>query len=286
MALVRLSRRLAGSGLLLAAALAVCPASAAQVWVLPHAEVRLVAAGYTRDLKRSAWEAEVELRLVNSDPRRRFHQQVQVEFVDALGKASVWKTFVSLAPGTAQHRRVRAPAKLGCSLGLEACPSIKVRVSLRKGDEQAALVEIPRTALPDDAAPPEGKPVYVGRVVGATELELLGGQRIRLLGLAAPERERKDGKNGPEDGYQAVVDFTRTSVMQGPLQLAFDGERRDQGGRWLALVSLEDGTDLNAELLRRGLARLDPQAVFSHKDDYAKLEAGARDAHLGLWKAR
>jgi endonuclease YncB( thermonuclease family) len=270
-----------GAGLLCPA-----PAPAAAVWRLSKADVSLVEAGYTRDPKHEAWEAEVELRLVNRDQRRRFHQQVQVEFVDAAGKAAGWKTFVSLAPGTAQHRRVRAPARLGCKGPLEACGALRVRISLRKGDEQAALAEIPRAELKDAEAPPVGQPVYVGRVFDGDTFELLSGQKVRLLGVDTPERERKDGKSGAEPGYREASDFTRAKVMQGPVRLAFDGERRDVYGRWLALVTLEDGSDLNAELLRLGLARRYARAEFSRKADYEKLEAEARSKGLGLWQAR
>lgn len=266
--------------------LAPAGAPAAQVWKVSHADVRLVEAGYTRDPKHGAWEAEVELRLVNRDQGRRFHQQVQVEFVDATGKASGWKTFVSLAPGTAQHRRVRTPTRLGCNGELGACPPLKVRVSLRKGDAKAELAEIPRVELRDAEAPPVGQPLYVGRVFDGDTFELLSGQKIRLLGVDTPERERKDGKGGAEPGYREAAEFTRAKVMQGPIQLAFDGERRDVYGRWLALVTLEDGSDLNAELLRRGLARRYARAEFSRKKAYEELEADARAKGLGVWKAR
>lgn len=270
--------------LLLAAASA--PLSGAEMrWDLGQAEVRLVEAGYVRDSKHQAWEAELELRVRNKDLQRRFSRNVRVEFVAADGRSAHWQSFVNLAPGSAQHRRLRAPQRLGCAGALADCPGLQVRVSLKAGDAKAALAPLPPTELAEPEAPPADTPLWVARVYDGDTFELVGGAKVRLLGVDTPERLRKDGAKGAEAGSKAASDFSRERLMAAPVRLAYDGERQDVYGRWLAQVTLADGQDLNAELLRRGLARVYARSEASRLEAYRAIEAQAREKGLGLWKA-
>jgi endonuclease YncB( thermonuclease family) len=269
-------------GLTLWAALAA--AQGAPAWSLGSTMVSLVQAGYLPADRAQAWEAELELRFYNGDLRRRFNRNVTVQFQGGGGKGSTWKAFLSLPPGTAQHRRVRVPQRLRCQGALEACPPLTVRVFADKA-AAAAQVPVPRQALQEPEAPPAGKPLWVAKVHDGDTLELLDGRKIRLLGVDAPERERGDGKPGSEPGYREAADFCRERVMNAPVTLAYDGEKRDVYGRWLAQVSLADGRDLNAELLRRGLAKTYQRSGAERLEAYKKIEAQAREQGLGLWKA-
>lgn len=268
--------------ILLAAPLGAAPA---QTWALGGAEARLLQAGYARDEAHQAWEAELELRFLNRDLRRRFNRNVVVQFVGAGGKSHSWKGFLNLAPGSAQHRRVRVPQRLRCAGALEACPPLQVRVFAGHAG-QAALVDLPRRVLDEPEAPPEGRPLWAARVYDGDTLELMDGRKVRLLGVDAPERQRRDGGPGSEPGYKEAGAFLREKALAGPVRLAYDGERRDIYGRWLAQVSTEDGIDLNAELLRRGLAKVYERSEAARLPEYKKIEAQAREQGLGLWKAR
>lgn len=270
--------------LLAALACLTAPLSAAAVtWPLGQVEARLLEAGYAQDPEHGDWEAEVELRFVNHDAKRRFNRNVTVQFVGDGGKGSAWKSFVSLGPGCAQHRRVRVPQRLACTGELSVCPRLQIRVGL-DGSDKAALAEVPRRVLEGPQAPPEGLPLWAARAYDGDTLELLDGSKLRLLGVDTPERKRKDGGRGPEPGYREALNYTRERVMAGPLRLAYDGETRDIYGRWLVQVTLEDGTDLNAELLRQGLARVYARSEAKRLDEYKKIEAQAREQGLGLWK--
>lgn len=264
--------------LLLAAGLG---AAEAGRWPLGPAEARLLQAGYVQDPRSAGWDAELELRFVNPDPRRRFKRDVLVQFKDAQGRKAVWKGFVSLAPGSAQHRRVRAPKRLRCAGPLDACPEMQVQV----GSEKAAALAVPKALLHEPEAPPAGQPLWVAKVFDGDTLELTDGRKVRLLGIDCPERERRDGLKGPEPYYREAAELTRARVLAGPVTLAYDGERRDVYGRWLAQVSLQDGSDLNAELLRAGLARVYERSEAGRLEAYKKIEAQAREKGLGLWKA-
>ena len=270
---------LARLGLALVLALPAALPAADAPWKLGPVEARVVEAGYRQDPKSRAWSVEVALRLVNKDRQRPFHQQVQVSFAGPDRQAWVWKTFVSLAPGAAQHRRVSTPPRLDCQGPLDSCPVLQVRVGLGRPGEAAAAVDIPHLVLGGDNGPPEGQPLYVAQVLEAGLLELTSGQKIRVLGLPA-----RQARPGARQGSDPALDWTWDQVMDAPLRLAYDGDRRDAAGHWLAHVQLEDGRDLAAELLKLGLCKLDAASARGRAADYAAFESGARKQGLGQWK--
>jgi endonuclease YncB( thermonuclease family) len=272
--------------LLLGAALLALPALASaageQRWTQGSLSVRLLEAGYLHDSKSGAWEGELVLRFVNLSQERRFNQGVQIRFLDPKGaQLGVWKTFLSLSPGQAQHRRVRAPGQLGCHGDLAACQPLRVALLLRGSKASQPYAEIPRKPLEEEGAPPEGQTLYVARVLDGESFQLLEGQKIHLLGVDAPGRKGVASK--PEPGAREAKDYLSQRVMDASVTLSFDGERRDQAGRWLALVRCEDGGLLNQELLQKGLARLDPHASFALKPDFEKAQTTAQAAGQGLW---
>jgi micrococcal nuclease len=55
------------------------------------------------------------------------------------------------------------------------------------------------------------------------------------------------------------------------------------GGKQRAYLFLEDGTFVNAELLRTGHARIDLSRPFGHQAEFIRLEEQARRAELGIW---
>ena len=254
-------------------------------WSQGALNARLIQGGYDRDPKTGAWKAMVELRFMNSSLTRRYHQSVQLQFLNAQGKVlGAWKTFLSLPAGEAQHRQVQAPAGLSCPGPLEACPALSVRLVLAAAKPLDPAAPIPQRPLQEEGAPVLGSPVYAVRMVDAVTFQLLSGQRIRLLGLEAPPSANVVAKaaEGPLVSNPAT-DLLRQRVMEGPVTLVFDGEHRDSQGRWLALVSAEDGSLINAEMLQKGLVKADAGASFAHKADFAQAEAAARAAKRGLW---
>lgn len=104
-------------------------------------------------------------------------------------------------------------------------------------------------------------------------------ETIRLLGIDTPEL-------GEPLGAEAQ-DRTARRAGDGPVYLAFDFRRRDRYDRLLAFVYLRDGTLLNAELLRSGLAAVyradDLMYFFAQFED---LERDARQEGIGLWEGR
>lgn len=139
-------------------------------------------------------------------------------------------------------------------------------------------------AAPADRLPPAG----AGRVVAVPDgdtLDLDDGRRVRLAGIdaAKPLPGREADRRWPL--AEAAVGALRELALGHSVELR--GGVEDRHGRRLAQVVRADGLWLQAELLRRGHARVltRPDA----RDLAAELlaaEAEARAARRGLWRTR
>jgi len=123
----------------------------------------------------------------------------------------------------------------------------------------------------------------VGAVFDGDTLALGDGTKVRLGGIDTPETGR-DGE--PSEAF-AEAAYRHLLQMAAPgerVKLRFDLERRDRYGRVLAHVFLADGSNVQASLLRRGLATtlVVPPNEWSHAC-YARIEARARAARRGIW---
>ncbi|NVM57572.1 MAG: thermonuclease family protein, partial [Desulfobacterales bacterium] len=108
--------------------------------------------------------------------------------------------------------------------------------------------------------------------------------RVRYIGINAPEVAHEDmsaEKFGPEAGA-----FNRKLVYHKKVRLELDRQRHDQYGRLLAYVFLEDGTFVNAEMVRGGYAYYvfrRPNAKYDQL--LLRLQREAMAKRVGLWKA-
>jgi micrococcal nuclease len=108
---------------------------------------------------------------------------------------------------------------------------------------------------------------------------------VRLIGIDTPELgDRNDPTVGPQPFAREATDFTRRALNGQRVRLEFEPtERVDKYGRTLAYVFLDDGTFLNRELLRSGLAHLYTHSAFRHQKRFRADEEEARRARRGLW---
>jgi micrococcal nuclease len=127
---------------------------------------------------------------------------------------------------------------------------------------------------------------YVSRVVDGDTVEVqLDGREedVRYIGVDTPETVKPDTPVqcfGPQASH-----FNHRFVEGERVRLVFDEERRDIYGRLLAYV-YRDGHFVNAELLRRGLARtltIPPNDRFASR--FERLQMAAARAGRGLWGA-
>lgn len=110
------------------------------------------------------------------------------------------------------------------------------------------------------------------------------GEKIRLIGVDAPE-SRKTGKK--EIGYfgKQAKEYVTNLLSGKKVKLEFDVGRYDQYHRTLAYVYMEDGTFLNAELVKQGYAMVmtvPPNVKYAEL--FVKLQQEARENSRGLWK--
>ncbi|MFQ5818037.1 MAG: thermonuclease family protein [Terriglobia bacterium] len=123
-------------------------------------------------------------------------------------------------------------------------------------------------------------------VVDGDTLVLDGGERVRLIGVDTPElgsspRARLPGQ--PDPFAEEATAFVRTQVAGKRVRLAYGQDPTDDYGRTLAYVYLEDGTFLNAELIRQGYGRAFTRFPFAYREEFRGLEAEARENRRGLW---
>ncbi|MEW6388478.1 MAG: thermonuclease family protein, partial [Thermodesulfobacteriota bacterium] len=133
---------------------------------------------------------------------------------------------------------------------------------------------------PEKPGPPQE--AQVSRVVDGDTLILANGTKVRLLGIDAPELE-KEGR--PADFLAHKARAFLSQLTQGQtVRLEYDQLRYDRYGRLLAYLLLADGSMVNVELVRQGLARvyLIPPNV-RYRDTLIAAQREALEARRGIW---
>ncbi len=107
--------------------------------------------------------------------------------------------------------------------------------------------------------------------------------RVRLLGIDAPESRKSEHK---EIGYygKESEEYLKSLLTGKKVRLEYDVDKYDQYGRTLAYVFLDDGTFINAELIKRGFARVmtfPPNVKYA--DEFISLQRKARRSKAGMW---
>jgi micrococcal nuclease len=136
--------------------------------------------------------------------------------------------------------------------------------------------------LPSGPAPPAGPDgeYRVLRVIDGDTIVVEGGERVRYLGVDAPETQ-----GSPECYGREATERNRQLVEGKRVRLEADRRDRDRYGRLLRWVWV-DGTLVNEQLIREGYAtvyRDEPAAKYMPQLLAAEAEARSRGA--GLWSA-
>lgn len=108
-------------------------------------------------------------------------------------------------------------------------------------------------------------------------------EKIRLIGIDTPE-VRNTGRTKVEYFGKEASEYVKRLLTGKKVRLEFDVQRYDRYKRTLAYIFLEDGTFLNAHLVREGYATV---ATFppnvKYVDLFIGLEKEARSKGKGLW---
>ena len=109
-------------------------------------------------------------------------------------------------------------------------------------------------------------------------------EKIRLIGIDAPETNSEDKKNRLNAFYSKR--FVFKSLYKKQVSIEYDWEKRDKYGRLLAYIWTEDGTLFNEYVIQRGFAAA--YTRFPYKAEYRKrfldAEQYAKARENGIWK--
>ncbi len=151
-----------------------------------------------------------------------------------------------------------------------------------------------RSGLPAGYTPETYYTVW--RVVDGDTLKLENDEKVHLLGIDAPDfylsRKVYDEARRTREKMQSLrvrgrmaKDFTRELVQGKKVRLEFDQDPRNKRGELAAYVYLEDGTFLNAELVRQGYAKaVSAEPNLRYDESLKKIEEEARAEKRGLWQ--
>lgn len=115
-------------------------------------------------------------------------------------------------------------------------------------------------------------------------LTLVDGRKIRLIGINTPELAQG---NKPAEPYARAATHTLKSLFEKDktIKLLHGKDKKDHYGRTLAHALLPDGQNVQAILLKQGLARVitvPPNTRFA--PCYLEMERQARCGKTGLWQ--
>lgn len=123
----------------------------------------------------------------------------------------------------------------------------------------------------------------VKRIIDGDTFVLDNGIKVRLIGVDTPETVHPK-KEVQYFGKEASA-FTKKLIDGKKVRLEYDVQKYDRYGRLLAYVYLEDGTFLNAELVKQGYANVStfPPNV-KYEQLFINLQKEARENNRGLWQ--
>jgi micrococcal nuclease len=110
------------------------------------------------------------------------------------------------------------------------------------------------------------------------------GVKIRLIGVDAPESKKAFKKEVGYYGKEAKAYLVQL-ISGKSVKIICDVDSLDQYGRTLAYVYMENGTFINADLVKNGYAMvMTVPPNVKHADEFVKLQQEARENNRGLWR--
>ena len=135
--------------------------------------------------------------------------------------------------------------------------------------------------LPLNARATRSDPLLVRAVVDGDTIDVATLGRVRLLGIDAPEIGR--GFDTPAPFAREARERLSALVLHRWVRLEQEGAAFDVYDRRLAYVVAEDGTFVNAALVREGLARVSARAPLSRLPELQRAESEAQAFRRGMW---
>lgn len=205
------------------------------------------------------------------------------------------KDGTSVAPYT----RSAPGSKSSSSSSSEITSSYTRGTSLSSSDSTSSYISgtslignyVPNTTSSDS----NENSAMVCKVVDGDTLKLCNGEIVRLIGIETPEKYGSEKVSNDSQWLgkdtetiiklckQAYV-FTEKLCDSKQINMEFDIDKKDKYGRLLVYAFLNDGTFVNAEIIRQGYAKpvtISPNVKYA--DLFSKLYQEARENKRGLW---
>ena len=112
------------------------------------------------------------------------------------------------------------------------------------------------------------RPEKVVRVLQGNQFMLDSGKKICLIGV---------------DPHHQAGSFIGKLVEGKPVKLHYEQMSSDSSGCLPAYVYLADGTFVNAEIIKRGYARVDATSPFKYSSEFIRHQLNAQKEKKGIW---
>ncbi|MFH8108883.1 MAG: thermonuclease family protein [Candidatus Aenigmatarchaeota archaeon] len=114
------------------------------------------------------------------------------------------------------------------------------------------------------------------RVIDGDTVELDSGEKLRLIGIDAPE---------PGEPFFQEAKLALKDMVEGKKVFVETDEffMKDKYGRYVGYILLE-GKIINCELVRKGLAKVVMENSLKY-DCFKESEKIAKSEHLGVWSS-
>lgn len=188
------------------------------------------------------------------------------------------------------------PEKIVAEQGSVASPRekqmlIEAEMAAKSQDEASVVMNRELQPITEPTPSPDAplvEPNYyrISRVVDGDTIDVViegVTERVRLVGIDTPETV--DPRKSVECfGKEASAEMTRlVSGVSVALLTDSKSSDRDVYGRLLRYVTLQNGTDVNAALIKNGYAYAYTKYPFDRMEEFKGYEAAARVGKKGLW---
>ena len=112
------------------------------------------------------------------------------------------------------------------------------------------------------------RPEKVVQMLDGNQFMLESGKKICLIGV---------------DPHNQAGSIIMALVEGKSVKLHFDQMKSDAKGCLPAYVYLSDGTFVNAEVIKRGYARVDTASPFKHSSEFIQHQLDAQKEKRGIW---
>jgi len=181
-----------------------------------------------------------------------------------------------------ERRRVVAYVALSLAAGF-ALGFIAARFLTRTQPVQTGVKETPPSIRQAAADTLDGEFHRVTRIIRGDTIEVDGFGPVKMIGVETP-----DGKS-PREIYevhgQRALSYVQKTLLGQEVRLEYDSmaSRTSDSVPTLSYVYMRDGTLINGEMIRQGLAFLQSAEQFRLAGDFRGYERDAMQSMRGVW---